>query len=444
MDGIQYACVSKNLANGFGSFWLPYLSETWWKAGSNYFMEHPPLVYWIQSIFFKLLGDSTYIERIYTLITAFSSAYLIIKIWKLIPLEKQINNSGWLPVLLWIITPVCYWSFQNNMHENTMTVFVLLSSFFILKALFEKQQTYLFILGGIAIFLSALSKGVPGIFPLTIIFIFYISYRSISFKKALIYSSITFLIPTLIFSVILLNESAYQSLTFYIENRLTQRILEEPVVTNRFHIITQIIMELLPAIIIGTTILSISKIKQLKVNSKLHSKTINLFLLIGISGSIPLITTSVQKGFYLVPSIPFFSLAISAAIAPILNTWIQKIDTHSTFYKTIKWCSIFFLFTCLTLSYSQIGKSGKDKSLLHDIHLIGKEIPNGSTIQIEQSIYDEWNLQFYLLRNYDLSCSTDPSKYKYIIAKKNYSPTKNLEKIPLNTNEYDLFKINKH
>ncbi len=29
IDGIQYAAVSKNLANGLGTFWAPYMSQNW-------------------------------------------------------------------------------------------------------------------------------------------------------------------------------------------------------------------------------------------------------------------------------------------------------------------------------------------------------------------------------------------------------------------------------
>src|SRR5688572_29049111 len=39
MDGIQYACVSRNLAAGDGTFWFPWLNDSWMKSGSPYFME---------------------------------------------------------------------------------------------------------------------------------------------------------------------------------------------------------------------------------------------------------------------------------------------------------------------------------------------------------------------------------------------------------------------
>jgi len=35
IDGIQYAVVSKNLANGLGTFWFPRISQNWNVVGSN-------------------------------------------------------------------------------------------------------------------------------------------------------------------------------------------------------------------------------------------------------------------------------------------------------------------------------------------------------------------------------------------------------------------------
>jgi hypothetical protein len=45
MDGQQYACVAQNMAEGKGTFWHPYLSETWQKgeAAPKVFNFIPPL-----------------------------------------------------------------------------------------------------------------------------------------------------------------------------------------------------------------------------------------------------------------------------------------------------------------------------------------------------------------------------------------------------------------
>lgn len=59
MDGLMYSAISKNLANGIGTFWNPYLSETLFPE----FHEHPPLAFGIQSIFYNLFGESFYVEK---------------------------------------------------------------------------------------------------------------------------------------------------------------------------------------------------------------------------------------------------------------------------------------------------------------------------------------------------------------------------------------------
>ena len=60
-DGLEYATVALNMADGLGTFWKPYLDDTIHPV----FHEHPPLVFWIQSIFFRLFGDGPYFENFY-------------------------------------------------------------------------------------------------------------------------------------------------------------------------------------------------------------------------------------------------------------------------------------------------------------------------------------------------------------------------------------------
>ncbi|MFH2143985.1 MAG: glycosyltransferase family 39 protein, partial [Bacteroidota bacterium] len=148
MDGQQYACVSKNLSEGYGSFWLPQLNPSWNKADCNYFLEHPPLVYGMQATFFKIFGSSMYVERLYSFLTAIANILFIILIWNtLFDKNSEYRRLKWFPVLLWITVPVCFWSFQNNMHENTLSFFTLASVFFSLKAVYadKSNKSYLFV-----------------------------------------------------------------------------------------------------------------------------------------------------------------------------------------------------------------------------------------------------------------------------------------------------------
>jgi len=98
MDGTIYATISRNLANGSGTFWQPHLTDTIYPV----FIEHPPLAFGLEAILFKVFGDSRFVERFYSLLTIFITGIIIVSIWKLI-LKK--SSTGWLPVLFWITMP---------------------------------------------------------------------------------------------------------------------------------------------------------------------------------------------------------------------------------------------------------------------------------------------------------------------------------------------------
>ena len=78
IDGIWYAVIARNLAEGNGSYWFPQFSQTIFSD----FHEHPGFVFWLQSYFFKILGDSFWTERIFSGIQYLFNLILIILIWK--------------------------------------------------------------------------------------------------------------------------------------------------------------------------------------------------------------------------------------------------------------------------------------------------------------------------------------------------------------------------
>jgi 4-amino-4-deoxy-L-arabinose transferase-like glycosyltransferase len=64
MDGCMYASIARNLAMGKGTLWNLCFSNTCMQE----FHEHPPLVFWMQGALFYVLGDSIYVERLYSLL----------------------------------------------------------------------------------------------------------------------------------------------------------------------------------------------------------------------------------------------------------------------------------------------------------------------------------------------------------------------------------------
>jgi hypothetical protein len=103
------------------------------------------------------------------------------------------------------------------------------------------------------------------------------------------------------------------------------------------------------------------------------------------------------------------------------------------------------MFLAITISVSKIGKTNRDIDTLSDVNKIGKITPQFSSIKVSQKTYENWALQFYLVRYFDVYINSS-SKNNYTFYLKEKSETiKNSElyNLPLNTKQFDLYKTAK-
>lgn len=429
MDGQQYAIVAKNMAVGEGSFWHPFLSPTWYKAGSGSFMEHPPLGFYLQSIFFRLFGESMYTERAYSFFTMLVAVSLIVLIWKEFHSDEE--NSAWLPLVIWITIPVCFWSYSNNLMENTMGMFTLMSILFQLRYFISRNILW-FLLGALSIVAAFLCKGIPGLFPIAFPFIWYWVYAKENLQKG-IYLSVGLLLFFLLsmFSLILIPE-ATESLSFYFFDRLLFRIESEPTTTNHFTVIVDLISQLGIATGICVLIVMVNGFKAVSFNRK----QFKLFLFLGISASLPLMATGVQRDFYLVPSLPFYAMAAGVFIKmPVINLLSGK--------RIRKWnlvVAMLFFFISVTIASSKIGECSRDKELLKDVYALTNCIPKKEVIAVEEELLQAWSLEFYLLRHHGVSFHGGKANKRFLLQRiSSEQPEGTWKKTPCDLKNYTLF-----
>jgi len=447
IDGTQYAVVSKNFANGLGTFWFPHISQNWNMMGSQVFLENPPLVYAIQGMFFKIFGDSLYTERIYCLFTALVGVFLIMRIWNQVTQRnKEIQKLSWLPVLIWVSMPIVFRSYQMNVQENTMGLFIMASVYFVLKGIESVKLSYLYIiLGGIFIFLATLCKGVTGLFPLVAVAVYWVSRGKIKFHKVLIFSLILLLVPVLLYILILLNDNAYESFNFYYESRLLERIYNDPVVNSHFHIILRLLLNLLPAIVVSAIVIIFRRKKINLTEHQEEKRHVVFFLLLGLAGSLPLTFTLVQRDFYLGPSLPFFALAFSLFMSLYLVDVLKQFSQKVRIFNLFRVLSISLLIGGLIYTGLMVGKTGRDHDILHDTYLVGDNIEEGTRVHLIEAVkYDSlkhWNLELYLARYFNISLGAPRQDTKYIILGEEAVPPDELfELIPLDTETYHLYQ----
>ncbi|MFT5562674.1 MAG: 4-amino-4-deoxy-L-arabinose transferase-like glycosyltransferase, partial [Litorivivens sp.] len=101
-DGVLYATIANNMAQGIGSFWSPYSI-----FGENGFYHHPPLAFYLQSLTFLIFGNSFWVDNIYQIVMLILATWLLCLIWD----QSGRKKNGWILLLMFMSMPVVAWSF---------------------------------------------------------------------------------------------------------------------------------------------------------------------------------------------------------------------------------------------------------------------------------------------------------------------------------------------
>lgn len=445
MDGQQYACVAKNMSHGYGSFWFPYISTTWERGDSNVFLEQPPLGFGLQSLFFRVLGDDMIVERLYSVIMALLNVFMMFRIWKKFVSPQWVKKTFWLPVLMWILIPVVYWSYNNNVMEDTMSIFVTAAVLFLLEIYFSHKNEYLFLtLSGIAIVAASLTKGVPGFFPLSIPFLYWLIYRKNSFGKITFHSLFLLAVVSCIYFLIIQNEEAWKSLSFYVRERLLYRIENDPTTGTRIYILERLLAETaIPLVIIGLVFVAYRK-KLSDFFAHQLKKDIYFFLLIGAAGTLPLMLTQVQRGFYMLPALLFFAVAFALVLLPFVRLWLENGNTRKNIQQITFWFACVLFAFSIFISVYGFKSCGRDCDELTDTYAMVQKIPSNSTVAATIDILQsDWHFRFYMNRHGMTSFGLVQDSTKFFITYHDNSPGSEGESFTDKIyagKKYDLYK----
>lgn len=326
MDGVIYGAIASNLSEGMGSFWDLQFTETSWAS----FHEHPPFVFWIQGQFMRLFGNHFYIVKLFNVLMMVFAALAIRSIWNRL-VEVQFQRLFWLPILLWTTIHAVYWAAKNNMLETTLSVFALWAVLQMIVAIQTSgSRRFLhFFLGAFLTILCFLSKGPVGLFPLAVPFLYGLAHRkNYGIWKGLFDGAIVVamvgVMATLLF---LLRPEAWDFIVTYYHQQVGASIAGTRNPETRFKIVREVFFQFIPALLATVLFFSIryrfKKFQFFPVNAM--SKGALFCFLIALSASLPMMISPKQMGFYVVPSIPYFALALAFVLSPHLSV----IDQHS-------------------------------------------------------------------------------------------------------------------
>jgi 4-amino-4-deoxy-L-arabinose transferase-like glycosyltransferase len=439
-DGLLYASIARNMAIGKGTIWQPFFSSSYWLDNVlPIYYENPPLMLWMESLFFRFFGDYWWVEKVYSAFIFVINCVLLIKIWQFFEQKKYVKTNGFSSLILvfWLLIPRVLWGNANNMMDNNLLTFCLLSVLFILKAITENNPIYnapqvidnqkvikigplsintifYVFLSAISIFLGILTKGPVALYPLAMPILFAFFTKEINYKKAFNYTIILTLFTAILFiSLLYLNADA----KLYFSNYWQQRLLAVIVGSRddmklsgwqHLEIVETLFVELLP--ILGVFLIFYLCLKFKKIDVLIPQKYVNFglfFTFLGLSATLPIIVSTKQSGIYLIPGLPMFTMAATFFALPFFERLIE-LKMFNRFAKQLTYFSWFGLVVTLIYSALITGTFQRDKLLLSDVENLKKIIPQDAKVGVCFQMMDDFTFHVNLQRfcRYELRKNT--------------------------------------
>ncbi|RMG76963.1 MAG: hypothetical protein D6714_20470 [Bacteroidetes bacterium] len=449
IDGVWYATISRNLAEGQGSFWYPQFSETFFSS----FHEHPPLLFGVESVFFRLLGDHWWTERLFTASLYLATATLIALYWrKIYHYRPALQWCFFLALIGWQFNRAGWYYHPANLLENLLIVFDLLAIGFLWKAAENRAPVRHTILAGACLFGAFLTKGFVGLFPLAFPAIYWLFFRSVSFSKmagqTVLLAGVTALCFAGLFAI---RPEALDSLSKYMDVQVLASLKGERRLyyyrDNRFYILGKLFYTLAPmmSLLFFNAFMSRfwkgQKVPWREIFQSREGRLAGVFFLTGMSASLPLMISPRQALPYLLPSLPFYSLALGVWTAFFLERWWPDfLEKQKRLARLAEVGALAAVLLSAGYCWSNFHHSNhRDAAVIHDSEVIGEVVGNNKIIGSNH--YDMY-ISGYLMRYYGISLdTTHQANHDFLMVTKNQAPPEGaFSPVPLNTQLFDLYK----
>jgi len=404
MDGTIYASISRNMAEGLGSMWAPHFSDGLFPV----FREHPPLVFWLQSLFFGVLGDTYLTERAYDLFVLLATAALMGALWLRVLESSRLERLAgywWLVLLLWVVVPKWSWTYRNNVLENTMTMFCLLSVLLTLAGLRSRNIYMAICCGGsaaLAALLALLAKGPAALFVLAApVFLMPALPRIVPGRVVIVLAALsgTFLLSL---GALLAWPDAREMLFFYWHKQVVGR---SGVSAADIDMLLELAKKLVPMLVVLAGLrLWIWRDGKSEFWWMLRGPG-GAMLVAGFAGSLPLLLGDLDSAHYLVPALPFFALGFGLIGAAMLDSGGSRVRAGVTsrpgpLFKAV---AISASIGILAMSLDRLGAVRKNEDRHEFLSDVARVAGERRVVGVDSALYSDWYLHAIAQRHFRIS-----------------------------------------
>jgi len=455
IDSLMYASVCRNLSMQDWYVTRLSFSSTFYSE----FAEQPPLMFWLGSWWFRLMGDHPWTEKCFSLLLAVATLFAFHEFWKRnVPGHENRHGWGWW-MLLWCLVPGPLWGLGQFMLENPLTLFCFLA---VGSAMGKNGIT-----GGIGLglftWLALITKGPPALFPLaTPVLLWLCRFRK--FKEMVRLSALS----GFVFGLLCLSAWQWSAFRYAMEGywqRQVQAVFtgERPSYEvgserTRLDMISTFFQEmLLPLAVLVICFFFYRWIKSRVETANADGckddelrKYALFFLLVALSASAPLFVSPKLHPHYLIPSYPWWTLALSCAVLPMLRQLpFHTVSLSSLRHRILLNMGMFScVLGCLAYAWTKRDLPVRDLSLQADLEqlvqsLHGLESGGGcSGIAIAAEIHHQHSIWLYMQRYYGLSLNPRPTTRQcLVLVAKGSVVAENYDPILTSLNSFDVYRI---
>jgi len=417
MDGTIYAAISRNLADGLGSAWAPHFSEELFPV----FREHPPLVFWLQSMLFRALGDSYLTERAYDLVVVVTTAVLMIALWRRLVAACRLDSLAaywWLPLLLWVVVPKWSWTYRNNMLESTLTMFCLAAVLLLLAGLRSTDTRGSAIrtsAAALATLLAFLAKGPVALFVLAAPLLLGPAVAGVGWRRALLFTVALWAGFAVLLGLLLAWPDAHEMLAAYWHKQVAGR---SGISASDAGMVIELAKKAAVMLLVLLGLRAWTGRRGRGGWLKPVAAPALSMLVIGLSASLPLLLGDLDSAHYLVPALPFFAIGFGLAGASMLDCAGERVrrTLQARPGKAFLAVSAAVALGVLALSLSRVGDVRKNGEYHAFLAQVAEAAGEGRTLGIDTALHDDWYLHAIAQRHYRISLVSGLSNREWRLA----------------------------
>lgn len=424
MDGLIYTSVAANMAEGVGSFWYPVYTATQFPQ----FYEHPPLMMWLLSLWFRLFGTSMMAAKGYSVAVVLLTAALTVGGWKQLGFKTSL---GWLPLLMMTLIPDVALAAHNNYLESTMTLFVLAAVWLVLRG----KGVGWHLLAGVMLAAAFLTKGPTGLFPLALPALLWLFGTRKGFGQAAVgtlamAAGLAAPMALLWFCV----PDAQEFLHKYFDNQVIGG--SQVLVTSRTYIVKTLFSHTAVVLVVALAVVLFGILKKSAPWRPTRDswRRFGLVFALALCGTLPMMVSTKQRAFYLLTVFPFVALAVAALLEPLARHMEKHLQRPAMTVATVA-----VLIAAVITNALHYGKPGRDKAMLHDIDVMAAEVHDGELVALAPELASNNSLHGYWYFYHRVTLDAN-AQHRHLIAADDVADTTYIE-VPLTTEEYRLYRL---